>query len=77
MVYGSRVIAVVLSGNQYDGVQGLRDVEAAGGVSIAQDPGDASAPRMPRHVINNNHPRYTLKTTGIAPLVRRLITGEA
>jgi two-component system chemotaxis response regulator CheB len=77
VVYGSRVIAVVLSGNQYDGVQGLRDIETAGGVSIVQDPRDASAPQMPRHVISNDHPRYTRKAAEISPLVRRLIAGEA
>jgi two-component system chemotaxis response regulator CheB len=77
VVYGSRVIAVVLSGNQYDGVQGLRDVAAAGGVSIVQDPEDASAPQMPRHVINNDHPRYTREVVRITHLVRRLIAGEA
>lgn len=76
VVYGSRVIAVILSGHQYDGVQGLRDVEAAGGVSIVQDPEDASVPRMPRHVIKNDHPRYSAKASEIAPLVQRLIRGE-
>jgi two-component system chemotaxis response regulator CheB len=67
---------MVLSGHQYDGVQGMRDVEAAGGVSIVQDPEDASVPRMPRHVISNDHPRYSVKASELAPLVGRLIGGE-
>lgn len=76
VVYGPRVIGIVLSGNQYDGVQGMRDIEAAGGVGIVQDPEDAIAPQMPRHVIRNDSPRYCVKASEIAPLVKRLVTGK-
>jgi two-component system chemotaxis response regulator CheB len=76
VVYGRRVIAIILSGNQYDGVQGMKDIAAAGGVGIVQEPDDASSPQMPRHVLQNDHPRYRAKAAEIAPLVRRLIVGE-
>jgi len=74
-VYGPRVIGVVLSGNQYDGVQGMKDIEAAGGVGIVQDPDDATAPQMPRHVVRNDSPRYCVKASEIAQLVQRLVAG--
>jgi PAS domain S-box-containing protein len=77
LVYGPRVIGIVLSGNQYDGVQGMRDIEAAGGVTIVQDPDDAIAPQMPRHVILNDHPRYCVEACEMEPLIRRLVVGEA
>lgn len=76
VVFGARVIGIILSGNQYDGVQGMKDIAAAGGVTIVQEPDDASAPQMPRHVLQNDHPRYRAKADEIEPLVRRLIVGE-
>jgi len=72
-VYGPRVIGIILSGNQYDGAQGMRDIEAAGGVSIVQDPDDAIASRMPWHVIRNDSPRYRAKGADISSLVQRLV----
>jgi two-component system chemotaxis response regulator CheB len=76
VVYGPRVIGVVLSGDQYDGVQGMRDIEAGGGVTIVQDPHDAMAPQMPRHVVQNDSPRYRVNASEIEPLIRRLVVGE-
>lgn len=76
VVFGARVIGVILSGNQYDGAQGMQDIEEAGGASIVQDPGDAGAPVMPRHVLHNNRPRYRVKAAEIEPLIRRLVIGE-
>jgi len=76
VVYGARVIGVVLSGDLYDGVQGMRDIEAAGGIGIVQDPDDAPSPQMPRHVIRNDSPRYCVKASEIAPLVQQLVAGK-
>jgi two-component system chemotaxis response regulator CheB len=76
VVFDPRVIGVVLSGHQYDGVQGMKDIEAAGGATIVQEPDDASAPLMPRHVLQNDHPRYRVKAHDIEPLIRRLAAGE-
>lgn len=76
VVFGPRVIGVILSGNQYDGVQGMRDIEAEGGVTIVQEPDDARAPQMPRHVLHNDSPRYSVKAENIEPLIRRLIVGK-
>jgi two-component system CheB/CheR fusion protein len=43
-----RVIAVVLSGTASDGALGIRDVKAAGGITIAQKPESAKYDSMPR-----------------------------
>ncbi len=44
-------IGVLLSGTGSDGAQGLREIRTAGGLSIAQDPGEASYPSMPESAI--------------------------
>jgi two-component system CheB/CheR fusion protein len=48
---GERGIAVVLSGTASDGAAGIRDVKAAGGITIAQRPDTARYDGMPRAAI--------------------------
>ncbi len=45
--YGSRLIAVVLTGLNEDGADGVRRVEEAGGLVIAQHPDSAEKSEMP------------------------------
>lgn len=45
--YGERVIAVILTGSGSDGAAGARDVKAAGGTVIIENPETASYPSMP------------------------------
>jgi two-component system, chemotaxis family, CheB/CheR fusion protein len=44
----SPLIAVVMSGTASDGAMGIRDVKAAGGITIAQEPASAKYDSMPR-----------------------------
>jgi two-component system, chemotaxis family, CheB/CheR fusion protein len=48
---GERAIAVILSGTASDGAQGVRDIKAAGGIAIAQDPATAHYGGMPHAAI--------------------------
>jgi two-component system chemotaxis response regulator CheB len=50
-VYGERLLAMLLSGANDDGAQGLRRVRALGGVTWVQEPGSATSPAMPRTAI--------------------------
>lgn len=53
-VYGPSLMAVLLSGANTDGTDGLRFVKAAGGFTLVQDPAEALVAYMPQHAIANN-----------------------
>jgi two-component system, chemotaxis family, protein-glutamate methylesterase/glutaminase len=46
--FGETLIGAVLTGGSDDGAQGLKAIEAAGGLAIVQEPGTAYAATMPR-----------------------------
>ncbi|MGB9378482.1 MAG: chemotaxis protein CheB [Mycobacteriales bacterium] len=69
--FGPRVIAVVLSGALDDGTAGLLAVAARGGVTVAQDPGDAHYPAMPESAIEHAAPDHVLPAEQIAALIDR------
>ncbi|WP_397453668.1 chemotaxis protein CheB [Pseudomonas sp. NA-150] len=71
-VYGSRTLGVVLTGGDGDGTNGAKAINAAGGAVIVQDPGDALAPDMPRHVLGDDHPDYCVPLEKIGPLIADL-----
>lgn len=49
--YGAGLVAIVLTGANQDGANGLRAVAEAGGVAIVQDPAGAFASAMPEAAI--------------------------
>jgi two-component system chemotaxis response regulator CheB len=49
--YGNGVIAVILTGTNKDGAQGLVAIKQAGGMAIVQDPKTAEASSMPKAAI--------------------------
>ncbi|WP_345816313.1 chemotaxis protein CheB [Paraburkholderia sp. PREW-6R] len=50
-VYGERLLAILLSGANDDGANGLKRVRALGGTAWVQAPDSASSPEMPRAAI--------------------------
>ena len=51
-VYGSKLIGIILTGANDDGVRGMQKIKKLGGLAIVQDPQTAEADFMPKSVIN-------------------------
>jgi two-component system chemotaxis response regulator CheB len=73
--YGSRVAAVILSGQLDDGSAGLLAVRARGGATIVQDPREAPWADMPANALQYASADYVLPVTQIAPLLGTLAAG--
>ena len=52
LVYGATTAALLLSGANADGVEGLQQVQQAGGLIAVQDPATAQVPYMPQHALD-------------------------
>lgn len=57
-VYGPSLIAILLSGANADGTNGLLAVKDAGGITIVQNPDTAQMPLMPQNAITLVNPDY-------------------
>ena len=75
-VYGERLIAVILTGHGSDGAAGARDVNAAGGTVIIQNPATASFPAMPLSLAPTTVD-IIADIANIGPILNDLITGES
>ena len=74
--FGPRVAGVLLTGYGGDGVPGLIKIKSAGGVSLVQDPQEASHPVMPRRAIAEDDVDAILTLDGIATALVALAHGR-
>jgi two-component system chemotaxis response regulator CheB len=75
-VFGAGLIAVVLTGANYDGSQGARVVKQWGGTVVVQDPDDAEARQMPEAALAASAVDHVVPLAGMASLLMRLATGR-
>jgi two-component system CheB/CheR fusion protein len=68
-----RSIAVVLSGMGTNGTAGAQAIKGAGGLCIAQDPGQAEFPGMPRSLIHAGYADQVLGAEEIPGLLLRFV----
>jgi two-component system chemotaxis response regulator CheB len=77
MVYGPRVIGVVLTGYLDCGTAGMMSIRSRGGLTVVQDPLDASVPDMPRSVISHVEVDHVTPLDDIPGLLSRLVSEPA
>ena len=77
VAYGSRVVAVVLSGSLDDGTAGLRAVKGRGGMAVVQDPEEALYRGMPLHAVEGDHPDLILPVAEIGKALAKLAESPA
>lgn len=68
--FGNRCTAILLSGANQDGAEGLLKLRNCGSLTIAQDPDDAEMADMPSAAIHINAADYILKADDIFKLLQ-------
>jgi len=75
--YGKAVIAILLSGANADGSAGLEKIKQAGGVTIAQNPEEASVSYMPQQAIDNLAVDYIAGTQQMIEIIHQFSAGKS
>jgi len=70
--YGPALAAVLLTGANQDGAQGLAQVKQRGGLTVVQDPQEAQVATMPDAALALHQPDYILPLRGISRLLVEL-----
>jgi two-component system, chemotaxis family, protein-glutamate methylesterase/glutaminase len=70
--YGKSLAAILLTGANYDGANGLAGTRVAGGLTIVQDPASAEVATMPEAAIRRMTPDLILPLAEIHSLLRKL-----
>jgi len=70
-VYQKRCTAILFSGANQDGAEGLLKLRSYGALTIVQNPAEAEMPQMPTAAIEINAAEYILNTNEIFELLRK------
>lgn len=70
--YQQRLAAILLTGANQDGAQGLETIKQRGGLTIVQDPEEALVATMPQAALDRIQPDYILPLCGIGRLLCEL-----
>jgi len=73
--YDSSLVAILLSGANRDGADGMKIVRDQGGTTIAQDPATAESPLMPSSAIENGSAMMILSPEQIFKYIMGFHTG--
>jgi two-component system, chemotaxis family, protein-glutamate methylesterase/glutaminase len=71
--YRDKVVAILLSGSNEDGAQGIARIKARGGLTLVQDPASAESARMPAAAIAASEVDHVLPLAEIAQFLNDLV----
>lgn len=71
-IFGERLLAILLSGANSDGVEGLQNVKKNGGKVWIQDPKDAQVDYMPQHAVEQVRFDYLVTLDNLPDYVNEL-----
>ena len=71
-VYGESVLAIILTGANSDGTEGIKYIKKKGGMTIAQDPDEAYSPIMPQSAIDTGKIDKVLTLKEISNILHRI-----
>jgi Chemotaxis response regulator containing a CheY-like receiver domain and a methylesterase domain len=71
--YRDKVVAILLSGSNEDGAQGIARVKARGGLTLVQDPASAESARIPPAAIATSEVDHVLPLAEIAQFLNDLV----
>ena len=74
--YGPALAAILLTGANHDGADGMAYIRARGGFTVVQDPADAQVPTIPVSAINRCKPNVILPLARIHALLPMLEMNE-
>ena len=75
--YGPEALAIVLTGANRDGAEGLAAIRGQGGRAVVQTPGTAEYPVMPQAALDTAGADFVLPVEEIGPLLVRLVKPHA
>jgi two-component system chemotaxis response regulator CheB len=75
--YGRRVMGIILSGALDDGTYGMKVIKEHGGITVVQDPEEATIPSMPQSVIDSVAVDHVVKMAEMAALIESTAPGTA
>ncbi len=73
-VYGTDTVALLLSGANSDGTDGLLHIKKRRGITCVQDPLTARVPYMPRYALENSEVDHILATDKISLFIKSFIS---
>ncbi|NIJ54303.1 chemotaxis protein CheB [Dyadobacter arcticus] len=71
-IYGKALVALILSGANEDGTQGMLCIQKRGGRTIAQKPESAQMPFMPQNAISRGAVNYILDIEQMSTFINEL-----
>ena len=74
--WGQRAVSITLSGGDSDGVIGIKHIKAQGGLTIAQDLGEAQHDSMPRSAIETGMVDWVLPVSAMAAKLVEYVRNE-